>query len=95
LGREQAKLGLDLPITDLVLAVIALRLDAFVYTSDPHFDGIEGLKQFRPLCLQPAKSCQNNRPVVFSRGRLRTGPNRPQIVVQDPRKPIHDIRSNM
>jgi predicted nucleic acid-binding protein len=49
LGREQAKLGRDLPITDLVLAVIALRLGAFVYTSDPHFDGIEGLRRFRPL----------------------------------------------
>ena len=48
-GREQAKLGRDLPITDLVLAVIALRLGAFVYTSGPHFDGIEGLRRFRPL----------------------------------------------
>jgi predicted nucleic acid-binding protein len=49
LGREQAKFGRDLPITDLVLAVVALRLNAYVYTSDPHFDGIEGLRRFWPV----------------------------------------------
>jgi predicted nucleic acid-binding protein len=32
----------------LVLAAVALHLDAYVYTSDPHFDGIEGLKRFWP-----------------------------------------------
>jgi predicted nucleic acid-binding protein len=30
LGREQAKLGRDLPITDLLLAAVALRLKAYV-----------------------------------------------------------------
>ena len=48
LGREQAKRGRDLPITDLALAAVALRLDAHVYTTDPHFDGIDGLKRFWP-----------------------------------------------
>jgi predicted nucleic acid-binding protein len=48
LGREQARLGRDLPITDLVLAAVALRLDAYVYTTDPHFDGIDGIKRFWP-----------------------------------------------
>jgi len=48
LAREQARLGRDLPITDLVLAAVALRLDAYVYTTDPHFDGIDGIKRFWP-----------------------------------------------
>jgi predicted nucleic acid-binding protein len=48
LGREQAKRGRDLPITDLALAAVALRLNAYVYTTDPHFDGIDGLKRFWP-----------------------------------------------
>jgi predicted nucleic acid-binding protein len=48
LAREQAGLGRDLPITDLVLAAVALRLDAYVYTTDPHFDGIDGIKRFWP-----------------------------------------------
>jgi predicted nucleic acid-binding protein len=48
LAREQAKLGRDLPITDLVLAAVVLRLDAYVYTTDPHFDGIDGIKRFWP-----------------------------------------------
>jgi len=48
LGREQAKRGRDLPVTDLVLAAVALRLNAFVYTTDPHFDGVDGIKRFRP-----------------------------------------------
>jgi predicted nucleic acid-binding protein len=49
LGREQASLGRDLPITDLALAAVALRLEAYVYTTDPHFDGIDGLKRFWPI----------------------------------------------
>ena len=48
LAREQARLGRDLPITDLALAAVALRLDAYVYTTDPHFDGIDGIKRFWP-----------------------------------------------
>jgi predicted nucleic acid-binding protein len=48
LGRKQASLGHDLPITDLVLAIVAARLNASIYTTDPHFDGIEGLKRFWP-----------------------------------------------
>jgi predicted nucleic acid-binding protein len=48
LGRQQAKLGRDVPITDLVLAAVALRANAYVYSCDPHFDGIEGLRRFWP-----------------------------------------------
>ena len=48
LGREQARLGRDLPITDLVLAAVALRLSSYVYTADPHFGGIDGIKRFWP-----------------------------------------------
>lgn len=46
LGREQAKLGRDLPITDSILAAVAIRLKSHVYTTDPHFDGIDGIKRF-------------------------------------------------
>jgi len=49
LAREQAGLGRDLPITDLALAAVALRLDAYVYTTDPHFDGIDGIRRFWPI----------------------------------------------
>lgn len=48
LGREQAKLGRDLPVTDLVLAAVAMRQRSFLYTSDPHFDGLDGIKRFWP-----------------------------------------------
>jgi len=48
LGRGLAPRGQKLPLTDLVLAVVALRLNASVYTTDPHFDAVEGLKRFWP-----------------------------------------------
>jgi predicted nucleic acid-binding protein len=47
LGRELAAKGHDVPLTDLVLAALARRLQAFVFTSDPHFDLISGLKRHR------------------------------------------------
>ena len=47
LGRELAAKGHDVPLTDLVLAALARRVDAFVFTSDPHFDLISGLKRHR------------------------------------------------
>ena len=47
-GRELASLGHRLPLSDLVIAVVAERLNAFVYTTDPHFDLLPDLKRFRP-----------------------------------------------
>lgn len=48
LSRQLAVGGHRLPLTDVVLAAIALRLDAFVYTTDPHFDLIPNLKRYIP-----------------------------------------------
>jgi len=48
LGRELAAKGQKLPPTDLVVATVAKRLDAFVYTVDPHFDSVPGLKRYWP-----------------------------------------------
>jgi predicted nucleic acid-binding protein len=47
LGRDLAALAHELPLTDLVVAVIALRIDASVYTSDPHFDLMPQVKRYR------------------------------------------------
>ena len=38
----------QLPLTDLLLAVVAKRCDAAVYTTDPHFDLIPDLKRYKP-----------------------------------------------
>jgi len=46
LGRRLAAAGHRLPLSDLLLAAVAVRLDAEVYTSDPHFDLITELKRF-------------------------------------------------
>jgi predicted nucleic acid-binding protein len=46
LGRRLAGRGHRLPLSDLVLAAAALRLDAEVFTTDPHFDLIEEVKRF-------------------------------------------------
>ncbi len=48
LGRHLAGHGHRLPLTDLVVAVVAFRLNAAVYTSDPHFNLIPHLKRFSP-----------------------------------------------
>jgi predicted nucleic acid-binding protein len=48
LGRDLAAKGNKLPLTDLVVARIARRCHAWVYTTDPHFDLIPDLKRFRP-----------------------------------------------
>jgi predicted nucleic acid-binding protein len=48
LGRDLAAKGNKLPLTDLLVATIAERCQAWVYTSDPHFDLISDLKRFRP-----------------------------------------------
>ena len=47
-GRELASRGHRLPLTDLALAAAALRRDCAVYTADPHFDLISGLKRYNP-----------------------------------------------
>jgi len=46
LGRQLAANGHRLPLTDLVIAAIALRHDYAVLTTDPHFDLIADLKRF-------------------------------------------------
>lgn len=48
LGRQLSANGHKLPLTDLALAVAAQRLDAAIYSTDPHFDVIPALKRYRP-----------------------------------------------
>lgn len=48
LGRELAAKGHRLPLTDLIVATVAQRYHAWVYTSDPHFDCVANLKRFWP-----------------------------------------------
>ncbi len=48
LGRELAARGHELPLTDLVVAALARRVQASVFTSDPHFDLVPGLKRYHP-----------------------------------------------
>jgi predicted nucleic acid-binding protein len=45
LGRELSANGHDLPLTDLVIAVLARRIGAAVFSTDPHFDLIPDLKR--------------------------------------------------
>ena len=47
LGRELAAGGHDVPLTDLVIAALARRARGFVFSTDPHFDLISGLKRYR------------------------------------------------
>jgi predicted nucleic acid-binding protein len=48
LGRTLAAKGHQVPLTDLVVAAVAKRCNASVYTTDPHFDCIPDLKRFGP-----------------------------------------------
>lgn len=48
LGRQLASQGHRLPLSDLAIAAVSLRADAAVFTTDPHFDLIPGLKRFSP-----------------------------------------------
>jgi predicted nucleic acid-binding protein len=48
LGRNLIANGDRLPLTDLVVATVAIRHDVFVYSTDPHFDRIPNLKRFSP-----------------------------------------------
>ena len=47
-GRELAARNHRLPISDLVLAAVARRCNAAVYTTDPHFDLLPDLRRYRP-----------------------------------------------
>lgn len=46
LGRELAAHGHALPLSDLYLASVALRHEWLVYSIDPHFEVIPGLRFF-------------------------------------------------
>lgn len=48
LGRVLAAKGYKIPLTDLLVATLAIRCGALVYTTDPHFDLIAELKRFHP-----------------------------------------------
>ena len=48
LGRDLAARGDKLPLTDVLVAVVAKRSIARVYTTDPHFDSIPDLRRYRP-----------------------------------------------
>ena len=48
LGRDLAAKGNKVPLTDLLVAVVARRCHTWVYTTDPHFDLIPDLKRYRP-----------------------------------------------
>jgi predicted nucleic acid-binding protein len=48
LGRYLASKGNKIPLTDLLVAVVARRCNAWVYTTDPHFDLITDLKRYSP-----------------------------------------------
>jgi len=47
LGRLMAARNHKLPMADLILAVTSIRHDCAVFTTDPHFDLVPGLKRFR------------------------------------------------
>ena len=46
LGRRLAARGYRPPLSDLALAAVAIRLDAEIYTSDPHFDLIGEARRY-------------------------------------------------
>jgi predicted nucleic acid-binding protein len=48
LGQDLAAKGNKIPLTDLAVAVVAKRLNAYVYSTDPHFDVIPDLKRYSP-----------------------------------------------
>lgn len=46
LGRRAAAAGQQLPLSDLVLAAVALNYRLLLYSTDPHFDRFEELPRF-------------------------------------------------
>ena len=52
LSHTLRKSGVTLPMSDVVIAAAALTNDLEVLTTDDHFEHIEGLKLYRPLCSE-------------------------------------------
>jgi predicted nucleic acid-binding protein len=48
IGRHLIATGRTLPLSDLVIAAVALQRDMAVYTTDPHFDLVPELKRYSP-----------------------------------------------
>lgn len=48
LGRRCAATGHRLPLSDLILAAVAIRHVAEIYTTDPHFDLLGEIVRFVP-----------------------------------------------
>ena len=48
LGRQLMASGHALPLSDLVIAAVALERDLAVYTTDPDFDLMPSLKRHKP-----------------------------------------------
>lgn len=48
LGRQLIAAGHALPLSDLILAAVALERNLYVYSVDPHFDLVSDLKRFTP-----------------------------------------------
>lgn len=46
MGRELKSRGIVLPLSDLVVAAVALRQDYELFTVDTHFDVVSGLRRF-------------------------------------------------
>ena len=47
-GRVLAAKGNQIPLSDLLVAAVAKRCNAWVYSTDPHFDLMSDLKRYRP-----------------------------------------------
>jgi hypothetical protein len=48
IGRRLTAHARQLPLSDLILAAVAIRVGAEIYTVDPHFDLVPNVKLFRP-----------------------------------------------
>jgi predicted nucleic acid-binding protein len=48
LSFELRRRGLETPLSDLVIAMVALENDLDVYANDSHFDRIPGLRRYVP-----------------------------------------------
>jgi predicted nucleic acid-binding protein len=48
LSASLRRKGITIPLTDLIIAALALEHDCQVYTLDPHFEKIPGLSLYQP-----------------------------------------------
>lgn len=48
LGRQVAATKRGVPLTDLIIAAVAIRTSSAVYTTDPHFDLFPNLMRHHP-----------------------------------------------